>query len=301
MFAPGALEEAPDEGGGGEEDVAGHGPPEGNDTVAEAVEEEGGGEPEDDGDEACGPHDEAGVACAFEGTAEDDVEGVACGPDEEDEGEHFADLEVVGKVNASFFGVEEAQEGFVGEADKEYHKNDVAETDEGTSATCACGAVFVLRANALANEDAGGHGDAHKGGEDEVVDGEDDVAGGKAEFVKASGKEDEDGEGGDVEENVAAAGDAITDDAAHKGKFEGKGNASAVGGGKVFFANEGDGKDDDDKALADGGGNAGADDAEFGNGAVAPDEEGVEEDVGEVAEDIGGHHKAGEPAAREKS
>ena len=113
VFAPGAVEEAPEEGAGGEEDVAGHGPPEGNDVVAEAVEDEGGGEPEDDGDEAGGPHDKAGVACAFERAAEDDVEGVACGPDEEDEGEHFADLEVVGKVNASFFGVEEAQEGFV--------------------------------------------------------------------------------------------------------------------------------------------------------------------------------------------
>ena len=183
VFAPGALEEAPDEGGGGEEDVAGHSPPEGDDAVAEAVENEGGGEPEDYGDEACGPHNEAGVSCAFEGSAENDVEGIACGPDEEDEGEHFANVEVVGEVNAGFFGVEEAQEGFVREADEEHHKNDVTEADEGATATCACGTVFVLRANALANEDAGGHGDAHEGGEDEVVDGENDVASGKTEFV----------------------------------------------------------------------------------------------------------------------
>ena len=100
---------------------------------------------------------------------------------------------------------------------------------------------------------------------------------------------------------MATAGDAITDDAAHKGEFEGKGNASAVGGGKVFFADEGDGKDDDDKALADGGGNAGADDAEFGNGTASPDEEGIKKDVGEVAKDVGSHHEAGEAAAREES
>ena len=151
VFAPGALEEAPDEGGGGEEDVAWHGPPEGNDAVAEAVEDEGGGEPEDDGDEACGPHDEAGVACAFEGTAEDDVEGVACGPDEEDEGEHLADAEVVGVGKGGVGGVEEAQEEFVEGADEEDHDEDVAEADEGATASRAGGACGVLRANALAD------------------------------------------------------------------------------------------------------------------------------------------------------
>ena len=170
VFAPGAVEEAPDEGGGGKEDVAGHGPPEGDDAVAEAVENEGGGEPEDYGDEACGPHNETGVSCAFEGAAEDDVEGVAGGPNEEDEGEHFANVKVVREDNACLVGVEESQEGFMGEADKENHKDNIAETNEGATASCARGALFILCANPLAHEDVRGQRNPHERCEDEVVD-----------------------------------------------------------------------------------------------------------------------------------
>ena len=130
-----------------------------------------------------------------------------------------------------------------------------------------------------------------------MVDGEDDVAGGKAEFVKAAGDEDEDGKGGDVEEDVASTRHAITDDARHQGEFDGKGDAPAVGGREVFFTRKGNGENEDDEGLADGGGDACADNAEFGNGAASPDEEGVKEDVEEIAREVGDHDEAREAAA----
>ena len=99
---------------------------------------------------------------------------------------------------------------------------------------------------------------------------------------------------------MATARNAITDDARHKGEFEREGHATTIGGGKVFFADEGKGEDYSDEALTDCRGDAGADNAEFGDRATTPDEEGIKEDVGEITEDICRHHEAGEAATREE-
>ena len=53
--------------------------------------------------------------------------------------------------------------------------------------------------------------------------------------------------------------------------------------------------------MADGGGDAGADDAELGHGAPPPDEEGVEDDVGDVADEVGDHDQTGVAASGEEA
>ena len=151
------------------------------------------------------------------------------------------------------------------------------------------GFAWGLAADGLADADGGGGGDGegHHEGEAGAVEG--DLVAGEREAAHGADEEGDEAEDGDLDEDLAAGGGAEEGEAAEAGGFEVAQHAAEAVVVPALDAPEGDDEEEGEVAARDGGGQAGAGDAERGDvdGApgVAEDEEPVADDVDEVRGD----------------